>query len=103
MSMKATAQAPAPSLLRYGLLTVIFSALVGTYAVHTKFALLTQGELFAYWQGRNGHFPFVVLPWSESHFGGGEFAMRLPQLVIYSLFVSAVLLIINRKIRINHT
>ena len=99
--MKATAQAPSTSLLRYGLLTVLFCAFLAAEALSAKFALLTGSELHAYWLGGSGQFPFTVLSWSETHFGflggGDALAMRVPLIVLGALVVGSLLLFENQR------
>jgi hypothetical protein len=85
--------------IRYALLTLVFCVVMAVELVHAKFALLTLSELHAYWLGRYGYFPFIVLPWSERHFGGDALAMRLPLLVIFALLLTAVLLVLNRLLK----
>jgi len=85
--------------IRYALLALFFCAVTVVELVHAKFSLLTLTELHAYWLGKNGQFPFTVLPWSEQHFGGDALAMRLPLLLIFAVLLAVLLLGLNRLLR----
>ena len=84
--------------VHYALLALVFCALNAVELVHAKFALLTLSELHAYWLGREGHFPFSILPWSEQHFGGGTLAMRLPLLAVFAVMLAVALVGLDRML-----
>jgi len=84
--------------VRYALLALFLCVTTAVELVHAKFALLTLSELHAYWLGREGHFPFSILPWSEQHFGSSALAMRLPLLLIFAVMSAVVLLGLDRMV-----
>jgi len=85
-------------IVRHALLTLVFCALSTVELVHAKFALLTNGELHAYWLGRYGYFPFTAMPWSERHLGGDALAMRFPLLVLLAVMLAVVLVVLDRMV-----